>query len=107
MGESLAAKPDGNWRISTRIEAAIRPQFVVFLHCNGVLPAQQPDQLGFLLAACFQWLPYSNFRYLYSTQSGVVCPPNAGAKHRVLRSDRHRGQTRDSNPNVAGKLRLH
>jgi hypothetical protein len=59
MGESLTAKLDGNWRISTRIEAAIRVHFVMFLHNNGVLPAQQPDQLDFLLAAACNRSPSS------------------------------------------------
>jgi hypothetical protein len=57
--ESLTAKLDGNWRISTRIEAAIRVHFVMFLHNNGVLPAQQPDQLDFLLAAACNRSPSS------------------------------------------------
>ena len=47
--------------------------------------------------------PQRNFRFLYSSHSGVTCHPTADAKQRALSSERFRGSERGSGRSFEGK----
>ena len=53
------------------------------------LPAHTHREHLPLDAILFYELSFSNFPLLYSSPSGVLCHPTAGAEHRVLSLGRH------------------